>query len=56
MVDGVSDFNALHSHKHDHEVQFYAFDALALDAEDLRASLEPAEVQLARLLETGCRL
>jgi bifunctional non-homologous end joining protein LigD len=36
-VDGVPDFNALHSRKHDHEVQFYAFDALALDGEDLRA-------------------
>ncbi|MGY4377229.1 bifunctional non-homologous end joining protein LigD [Bradyrhizobium sp. i1.3.6] len=28
-VDGVSDFNALHSRKHDHEVQLYAFDILA---------------------------
>jgi hypothetical protein len=27
-VDGVSDFNALHSRKHDHEVQFCAFDVL----------------------------
>ncbi len=25
-VDGVSDFNALHSRKHDDEVQLYAFD------------------------------
>ena len=25
-LNGVADFNALHSHKHDHEVQFYAFD------------------------------
>jgi hypothetical protein len=23
-VDGVADFNALHSHKHDHEVQLYS--------------------------------
>src|SRR3954447_2204322 len=27
-VDGVSDFNALHSRKHDGEVQLCAFDAL----------------------------
>ena len=25
-VDGRSDFNGLHSRKHDHEVEFYAFD------------------------------
>jgi bifunctional non-homologous end joining protein LigD len=36
-VDGVSDFDGLHSRKHDDEVQLYAFDALALDGEDLRA-------------------
>jgi ATP-dependent DNA ligase len=30
-VDGVSDFNALHSRRHDEEVQLYAFDILALD-------------------------
>ena len=35
-VDGVSDFNALHSRQHDDEVQLYAFDILALDGEDLR--------------------
>ncbi|BAL76020.1 putative DNA ligase [Bradyrhizobium cosmicum] len=29
-VDGVSDFNALHSRRHDDEVQLYAFDVLAL--------------------------
>jgi transposase len=27
-VDGISDFNALHSREHDHEVQLYAFDIL----------------------------
>ena len=26
-IDGVSDFNGLHSRKHDDEVQFYAFDS-----------------------------
>lgn len=35
-ADGISDFNALHSRQHDEEVQFYAFDILALDGEDLR--------------------
>jgi hypothetical protein len=29
--DGIPDFNALHSRKHDNEVQLYAFDILALD-------------------------
>jgi bifunctional non-homologous end joining protein LigD len=36
-VDGISDFNALHSRKHDHEVQLYAFDILAMGGDDLRA-------------------
>lgn len=35
-VDGLSDFNALHSRKHDHEVQFCAFDILAEGGDDLR--------------------
>ena len=35
-VDGISDFDALHSRKHDDEVQFCAFDILALDGDDLR--------------------
>jgi bifunctional non-homologous end joining protein LigD len=49
-VDGVPYFNALHSRKHDHEVQFYAFDALALDGEDLRAlPLSLRKTNLARL-------
>jgi ATP-dependent DNA ligase len=30
------DFNALHSGRCNEEVQFYAFDVLALDGEDLR--------------------
>ena len=30
-VDGRSDFNGLHSRKHDDEVQFYAFDMLVSD-------------------------
>ena len=35
-VDGLSDFNGLHSRKHDDEVQFYAFDMLVSDGDDLR--------------------
>jgi ATP-dependent DNA ligase len=35
-VDGIADFNALHSRQHDDEVQLYAFDILTLDGEDLR--------------------
>jgi hypothetical protein len=35
-VDGVPDFKAPHSRKHDEEVQLYAFDILTLDGEDLR--------------------
>jgi bifunctional non-homologous end joining protein LigD len=47
-VDGVPDFNALQ--KHDHEVQFYAFDVMALVGEDLRAlPLSLRKTNLARL-------
>jgi ATP-dependent DNA ligase len=35
--DGMSDFDALHSRKHNHEVQLCAFDVLAMDGEDLRS-------------------
>jgi bifunctional non-homologous end joining protein LigD len=50
-VDGVADFNALHSRRHDAEVQFYAFDILALDGEDLRKlPLSMRKTNLARLL------
>jgi len=35
-VDGIPDFNALHSRKHDDQVQLYAFDCLALDGDDIR--------------------
>jgi bifunctional non-homologous end joining protein LigD len=50
-VDGVADFDALHSGKRNQEVQLYAFDILALDGDDLRAlpsSLR--KTNLARLL------
>jgi bifunctional non-homologous end joining protein LigD len=36
-VDGVADFNALHSRRHDDEVQLCAFDVLAMDGDDLRS-------------------
>jgi hypothetical protein len=35
-VDGISDFNALHSGKQNAEVQLCAFDVLAIDGEDVR--------------------
>jgi len=50
-VDGVSDFNRLHSRRHDHEVEFYAFDMLVSDGEDLRRlPLSMRKTNLARLL------
>ena len=50
-VDGASDFDALHSRKHDEEVQLYAFDILALDGEDLRKlPLSMRKTNLQRLL------
>jgi bifunctional non-homologous end joining protein LigD len=50
-VDGVSDFNGLHSRTHDDEVQFYAFDILVGDGEDLRKlPLTLRRTNLARLL------
>jgi bifunctional non-homologous end joining protein LigD len=35
-ADGRSDFNGLHSRRHDDGVQFYAFDCLVSDGEDIR--------------------
>jgi ATP-dependent DNA ligase len=35
-VDGISDFNALHSGRHNEEVQLFAFDILAEGDDDLR--------------------
>jgi bifunctional non-homologous end joining protein LigD len=50
-VDGISDFNALHSGKHDEEVQLYAFDMLAGDGDDMRSlPLSIRKANLARLL------
>jgi ATP-dependent DNA ligase len=48
-VDGRSDFNGLHSRRH--EVEFYAFDILVSDGEDLRKlPLSMRKASLARLL------
>ena len=50
-VDGRSDFGGLHSRRHDDEVQFYAFDMLVSDGEDIRKlSLSMRKTNLARLL------
>jgi ATP-dependent DNA ligase len=50
-VDGVSDFDGLHSRQHDDEVMLYAFDALVADGEDLRKlPLSMRKTNLARLL------
>jgi ATP-dependent DNA ligase len=50
-VDGYSDFNALHSGKHNDEVQPCALDVLAIDGDDLRSlPLSMRKANLARLL------
>jgi ATP-dependent DNA ligase len=50
-VDGISDFDGLHSKQFDDEVQLYAFDLLALDGDDLRKlPLHLRKTNLARLL------
>ena len=50
-VDGISDFDALHSGRHNEEVQLCAFDVLAMDGEDLRRlPLSMRKANLTRLL------
>ena len=50
-VDGRSDFNGLHSRRHDDEVQFYVFDILTSDGEDVRKlPLSMRKASLSRLL------
>lgn len=50
-ADGHSDFNGLHSRKHDAEIELYAFDCLALAGDDLRGlPLHLRKAKLARLL------
>lgn len=46
-VQGISDFDALHSNRHNDEAQMYAFDVVALDGDDLRD--EPLHARKARL-------
>ena len=50
-TDGRSDFNGLHSRRHDHEGEFYAFDMLVSDGEDLhKLPLSMRKTNLSRLL------
>ena len=49
-VYGVSDFDALHSGKHNDEVQLDAFDILVFDGDDLR----PLPCRCARRICSGC--
>jgi bifunctional non-homologous end joining protein LigD len=50
-VDGIADFNALHSGKQNDQVQFCAFDVLAIDGEDIRdLPLSMRKTNLERLL------
>ena len=50
-VDGYSDWNALHSGKHNEEVQLCAVDVLAMDGDDLRdLPLSMRKTNLQRLL------
>jgi bifunctional non-homologous end joining protein LigD len=50
-LDGMPDFNALHSGKHNAEVQLCAFDVLAVDGEDVRdLPLSMRKTNLERLL------
>ena len=50
-VNGISDFAALYSRKQDEEVQFYAFDMLAGEGDDMRPlPLSIRKANLARLL------
>ena len=45
-VDGISDFNGLHSRKHDDEVMFYAFDILVSDSDI--PSRVPSEIRFVK--------
>jgi bifunctional non-homologous end joining protein LigD len=51
-VDGVSDFDSLHSRKSDDQAQLYAFDMLATYEDDVRKlPLSMRKTKLARLLD-----
>jgi ATP-dependent DNA ligase len=47
---GISDFNTLHSRKHDDELQYCAFDILAEGGDDLRKLPLSSKANLERLL------
>ena len=50
-ADGRSDFDGFHSRQHNDEVQFYAFDVLMSEGDDLRKlPLSMRKTSLARLL------
>jgi bifunctional non-homologous end joining protein LigD len=50
-LDGIADFDALHSGKHNEEAQLCAFDVLAIDGDDLRElPLSMRKTNLERLL------
>jgi bifunctional non-homologous end joining protein LigD len=50
-VNGISDFAALYSRRHEDEVQFYAFDMLAGEGDDMRLlPLSIRKANVARLL------
>jgi ATP-dependent DNA ligase len=50
-VDGFSDFNGLHSRRHNDAVRLYAFDVMALDGNDMRKlPLHLRKNNLSRLL------
>ena len=50
-VDGISDFDSLHSRKHNEDVQFYVLDRLVTDGDDIRKlPLTLRKANLARLL------
>ncbi|WP_333932163.1 MULTISPECIES: ATP-dependent DNA ligase [unclassified Bradyrhizobium] len=51
-VDGIGDFNALHSRPHDHKEQLYAFDILVMGTDDLRSlPLHMRKINLQQLLD-----
>jgi bifunctional non-homologous end joining protein LigD len=49
-VDGISDFDGLHSRKHDDDVQLYTFDMLVSDGKEVRKLPLSMRTNLARLL------
>ena len=51
LDNGLADFDALRSKRHDHEARLVAFDLLAIDGEDIRPQpLHARKARLAKLL------